>query len=100
MDRGEVVGALVARSDFAEDPRLGYVAELGVLRPYRGRGIARTLLRTSFADLHARGRTGAALYVDSESLTGATKLYESIGMTAQPRFATWEKELRPARLER
>jgi mycothiol synthase len=95
-DGPDVVGALIARGDFLEDPRLGYIAELGVVRPYRGRGIARALLRTIFADLHARGQSGAALYVDSESVTGATQLYRSVGMAAQPRFAHWEKELRPA----
>jgi mycothiol synthase len=95
-DGAGVVGALIARPSFAEDPQLGYIAELGVLRPHRGRGIARALLRTSFAELQARGRTGAALHVDSESSTGATRLYESVGMTAQPRFAQWEKQLRPA----
>ena len=35
------------------------------------------------------------LHVDSDSLTGATRLYERVGMTAHPRFATWEKDLRP-----
>jgi hypothetical protein len=34
--------------------------------------------------------------VDAESVTGATRLYERVGMTPYPRFATWEKELRPA----
>jgi ribosomal protein S18 acetylase RimI-like enzyme len=95
-DRSDVVGALTARADFAEDPRLGYVSELGVLRSYRGRGIAKALLRAVFAEFHARGHVGAALHVDSESSTGATRLYESVGMAAQPRFAEWEKELRPA----
>lgn len=95
-DGSEVVGALIARADFAEDPRLGYVGELGVLRSHRGRGIAKGLLRTAFADFHARGCAGAALHVDSESSTGATRLYQSVGMSAQPRFAQWEKEIRPA----
>jgi hypothetical protein len=36
------------------------------------------------------------LEVDTESITGATRLYERLGMTAEPRFSQWEKELRPA----
>ena len=51
----------------------------------------------AFEALYARGRQGADLHVDADSLTGATRLYERVGMTAHPRFATWEKELRPAR---
>jgi hypothetical protein len=36
------------------------------------------------------------LEVDTESLTGATRLYTRLGMTSEPRFSQWEKELRPA----
>jgi mycothiol synthase len=96
LSDGEVVGALIAVQEFVEDPRLGYIGELGVLRGYRRRGIARALLQTAFAELHARGCAGAALHVDSESQTGANTLYESAGMTAHPRFAQWQIELRPA----
>jgi mycothiol synthase len=93
--RSTLAGVLVADPRSAEDPQLGYVAQLGVRREYRRRGIAEALLRTSFGQLHARGARGACLHVDAESITGATRLYERIGMTAQPRFASWEKELRP-----
>jgi mycothiol synthase len=45
--------------------------------------------------LHARGCRGVALEVDTDSVTGATRLYERLGMVAEPRFSQWEKELRP-----
>jgi len=48
-----------------------------------------------FRPEQARGLRGADLHVDADSLTGATGLYAKVGMTAHPRFATWEKELRP-----
>lgn len=59
----------------------GYVRNLGVLRDFRGRGIAKALLAYAFADFVRRGYTGAALGVDSESPTGATRLYEGMGMS-------------------
>ncbi len=90
----ELAGALVAEPRSGEDPALGYVSALGVRRAYRRRGIAQALLRTSFRQLHARGAAGVSLHVDTESTTGATRVYERAGMIAQPRFATWEKELR------
>jgi hypothetical protein len=34
--------------------------------------------------------------VDSESTTGATRLYERVGMRPEPQYATWRKTLRPA----
>ena len=90
-----VAGYLFAWLDAEEDPSRGYVAALGTRRPYRGRGIAEALLRHVFRTLLDRGKRGCDLHVDSHSLTGATRLYERVGMTAHPRFATWEKELRP-----
>ena len=48
-----------------------------------------------FGALYALGSRGAELHVDADSVTGATRLYERVGMSAHPRFATWEKELQP-----
>jgi mycothiol synthase len=91
----QAVGALVAQLEAEENPGLAYVGALGVRRPARRQGIGEALLRTSFQAFARRGKGGAQLHVDSQSLTGATRLYERVGMTAQPRFATWEKQLRP-----
>jgi ribosomal protein S18 acetylase RimI-like enzyme len=40
-----------------------------------------------------RGITEAALDVDSENLTGALELYESLGFRVVKRFATYRKPL-------
>jgi mycothiol synthase len=96
-DGDDIAGYVGALEHSREDPARGYVALLGVRRAYRRRGLGEALLLHAFAALHARGRRGAELHVDAGSLTGATRLYERVGMTAHPRFATWEKELRPAR---
>jgi mycothiol synthase len=95
-DGDAVAGYVGAHDESREDPSRGYVALLGVRRPYRRRGLGEALLLHSFGALHARGKRGADLHVDTDSLTGATRLYARVGMTAHPRFATWEKELRPA----
>jgi ribosomal protein S18 acetylase RimI-like enzyme len=92
-----VAGYLFGWPEAEEDPSRGYVAALGTRRAYRGRGIAEALLRHVFGTLFDRGQRGCDLHVDSDSPTGATRLYERVGMTAYPRFATWEKELRPGR---
>ena len=95
-DGQTLAGYLIAHDHSREDRSRGYVAVLGVRRPYRRRGLGEALLLHAFAALHARGRCGVDLHVDAESVTGATRLYERVGMSAHPRFATWEKELRPS----
>lgn len=92
----ELAAYLGAQKDAAEDPTRGYVDLLGVRRAYRRRGIGEALLRHAFQALFRRGKGGCDLHVDADSLTGALRLYERVGMRAHPRFATWEKELRPA----
>jgi mycothiol synthase len=94
---GLVQGALVASMHAAEDPDMGYIHLVGVRRDSRGRGIGEALLRRSFRSFHGHGRSGAVLVVDSQSVTGATRLYERVGMTARPRFSQWERELVAAR---
>jgi mycothiol synthase len=91
----DLAGYVGAHGKSREDPSRGYIVLLGVRRPYRRKGLGEALLLHAFRALHACGRRGADLHVDTESVTGATRLYARVGMSAQPRFATWEKELRP-----
>lgn len=93
----ELAGYIGAEERAAEDPKRGYVPLLGVRRAYRRRGLGEALLRHAFRALFLRGKRGCDLHVDTQSLTGATRLYERVGMEAHPRFAFWEKELRPGR---
>ncbi|HYW29508.1 MAG TPA: GNAT family N-acetyltransferase [Gaiellales bacterium] len=93
---GVEVGALLGLPVADEDPTLGYVELFGVRRAERGRGIGQSLLLRSFAQFYERGRAGVMLYVDSESTTGATRVYQRAGMESQPRFANWERIIRDA----
>jgi ribosomal protein S18 acetylase RimI-like enzyme len=68
----------------------GYIEGLGTLRAYRGRGLARLLLLTAFAEFHRRGERRANLGVDATSPTGAVALYESVGMHKQHEAAVYE----------
>ena len=74
---------------------VGWVDYLGVLRPWRKRGLGMALLRHAFGELHRRGHRRIALGVDANSLTGATRLYERAGMHMAQQHATYGKELRP-----
>jgi mycothiol synthase len=74
---------------------IGWVGDLGVRRPWRGRGLARHLLRHAFDEFRRRGYPRAGLTVDSENTTGATRLYESVGMRPVRSFDVHEKVLNP-----
>ena len=67
-------------------PEYGWVRVLGVRRPWRRKGLGRALLLHAFLEFRRRGLTAAGLGVDSESETGAHRLYESVGMRAAARF--------------
>ena len=72
----------------------GYVGALGVRRRWRGRGLGRALLLQTFGEFHRRGVRRVTLGVDAESPTGATVLYESVGMEVESEAVVFEKEFR------
>jgi mycothiol synthase len=73
------------------EPETASVRLLGVRRPWRRRGLGRALLLHAFGEFRRRGFRRAGLGVDAESLTGAHKLYESVGMHVERRFDIYEK---------
>jgi len=72
----------------------GLISLLGVRPAWRRRGLGLALLQESFRRFTERGETMAALGVDSENPTGATRLYERAGMRILWRADVWRKELR------
>jgi GNAT superfamily N-acetyltransferase len=71
----------------------GWIGAIGVRPAWRGHGLAKALLLESFGEFHRRGQRRVGLGVDSENVTGATKLYESVGMVVDSEQVVWEKEL-------
>lgn len=87
---GDEIAAIV-RNELRE--QAGYVGVMGVRRAWRGRGLAKALLHRSFEEFRQRGFTRVTLHVDAESPTGATKLYESVGMVVESEAVTYEKAM-------
>jgi mycothiol synthase len=90
---GVVVGFTVSFS-FAEG---GYVAMLGVLEAWRGRGIAKALLRRAFNELANRGQHEVKLGVDASNPHGAVALYKGVGMTVFRRYDSFDLSTPEAR---
>lgn len=88
-DRPEAVGAALCR----RQERFGRVDTLAVRRDWRRRGLARAILLEAFGEFHRRGEHTVVLNVDSESLTGATRLYESVGMRVTREIDAFERTL-------
>src|SRR5687767_10770171 len=90
VEGSEVVGFAICHPRAAV-PGLGWVRLLGVRRPWRKRGLGRGLLLHAFGELRRGGFRRAGLGVDSESVTGANRLYEQAGMRVAARFDIYEK---------
>jgi ribosomal protein S18 acetylase RimI-like enzyme len=75
------------------DAQLGWIPILGVRKRWRGHGVGRGLLLTAFGAFRARGLSRAGLGVDAENPTGATRLYESVGMQVVDRFELYEMDV-------
>jgi mycothiol synthase len=82
------------RASSPKSPDAASVESLGVRPAWRGRGVGRALLLAAFGELQRRGIPAVELGVDLENQTGATRLYEQVGMRAVRRAERWEKELR------
>jgi mycothiol synthase len=74
-DGEELVGGIEA----TETPSGGYLGELFVRRPWRGRGIGRALLLQECTELRRRGVPSAYFAVDAANPTGALRLFDSVG---------------------
>jgi mycothiol synthase len=93
-DADEIAGLAFCVLESSRHPGYGWIDTLGVRRPWRKRGLGEALLRHAFGELQRRGCRGAGLDVDAESLTGATRLYERVGMRVVSRGDTYELEVR------
>lgn len=92
---GQIAGMVLARIEDFTNPNEGYIQIVAVGRGYRKKGLAQAMLTHAFADYWQRGQKTVCLGVDASSPTGATRLYERVGMSPVRRFMRMEKELRP-----
>lgn len=76
---------------------IGWIRAVGVRRPWRGRGVGEALLLHSFGEYFRRGTRSIGLGVNANNPTGATRLYQKVGMHPASEHVTYEKELRAGR---
>jgi ribosomal protein S18 acetylase RimI-like enzyme len=71
----------------------GWVGMLGVRRPWRRRGVGLALLQRAFCEFYDRGERRVGLGVDAQNATGATRLYERVGMRVRAEDIIFEKAM-------
>ena len=70
-----------------------WLDHISVRRRWRRRGLAASLIASTIRLLRERGMDEAALGVDAENPTGATRLYERAGMYVAFEAVVYEKRL-------
>jgi GNAT superfamily N-acetyltransferase len=97
---GDVVGYVMVASyagiEDEEGRRVAWLARLGVRRDHRGQGIGAAAITRALRLACEAGFATAGLDVDTESLTGALRLYQRLGFYPVKRLALRSKTTRPA----
>jgi mycothiol synthase len=79
----QIIGAITCRTyegqAYEGEPE-GHITQLGVLRPWRRRGIARHLMQQVLVAYYQRGIRRITVSVDEHNTTGAPQLYLAMGM--------------------
>lgn len=93
----EIAGAVMPFINDEEnkvyDRKRGYTEFIHVGRKWRGKGLAKSLIASSFELLKELGMEETALGVDAENPTGALRLYTAMGFEVDKTFYTYRKEL-------
>ncbi|MCK5038663.1 MAG: GNAT family N-acetyltransferase [Thermoplasmata archaeon] len=69
----------------------GYTENIGIRRPYRGKGLAKALIARSLQIVKDEGMEQAALGVDAENPSGALHLYKFMGFEEYQKWMTYRK---------
>jgi mycothiol synthase len=92
---GMVLNYIDAKENEAYERRRGYTEDICVRRPWRRRGLARSLIARSLRLLKAQGMNEAALGVDADNPHGALRLYQSMGFRTIKQYTILRKRLEP-----
>jgi mycothiol synthase len=93
VEQGDEIAAVAFCREHEAEKGLGWVSVIGVRKRWRRHGLGRALLLHAFHEFRRRGFHAAALGVDADSLTGANRLYQSVGMHVVRRSDVYEKSL-------
>ncbi len=97
LDGEQVAGACLCQVHTEDNARQGlregWIDSLAVRRSWRGRGLAASLLDRSMSSFKTNGMEYAGLFVDTENLTGALRLYNRLSFRAVQRTIAYYKDM-------
>lgn len=76
---GYIITAIDVKLIEEKGDKYGWIWDIGVLKPFRRKGIGIRLMIQGLQVLKGQGMEDALLYVDDQNPTGAIKLYEKTG---------------------
>lgn len=95
--KGEHVGyigvGIDGKYNVEKNVKSGWILDIGVLKPYRRRGIGTRLMLQGMETLKTKGMSTAMLGVDDWNVTEAMKLYEKVGFKVAKKDLTYEKNI-------
>jgi mycothiol synthase len=94
-DGDQVAGCVMSYIWRSENEKLGvkrgWLEHISVRRQWRRRGLAKALIASALQGLRDAGMEDAMLGVDTQNLTGALQLYESVGFVVDARSTHYRK---------
>lgn len=97
IETGQIAGQVRTFINHAENEKFnrkrGYTEAISVRRPWRKRGLARAMIAQSLHVQREQGMTESSLGVDSENISGATRIYEDCGFAVIKRNMFYRKPL-------
>ncbi|WP_406049038.1 GNAT family N-acetyltransferase [Kribbella sp. NBC_00889] len=95
---GDTIAAYVLGYEWVADTEATgikelYIGQVGTLRAYRGRGLARAALAKVLTEAVQAGFQRAGLGVDADNPTGALGLYEGLGFAIHSKWITYRLPL-------
>ena len=88
---GQIAAVLIA--DWKRHGEAGWIGSVAVRKPWRRRGLGEALLLRSLGQFYERGERVVQLGVDAENPSGATRLYERVGMNVSFEAVIYAKDL-------
>jgi len=90
---GIMITAIDPREIEHQKKNVAWTLVLGVLKPYRSKGIGKALMIHAMKFLKEKGMEEALLGVDDTNITKAMKIYESLGFEVILKYYRYIKEL-------
>lgn len=90
---GMVLGFIDEDQNTKFNRKRGWTEDICVRRPWRNRGLAHALIIETLREFKSRGMTESALNADTENLSGAFQLYESLGFRTVKTTTVYQKPI-------